>query len=26
MNGVALKFIPKADMEEEGYVDFIKYL
>jgi peptide methionine sulfoxide reductase msrA/msrB len=26
MNGVALKFIPKADMEEAGYADFIKYI
>ena len=26
MNGVALKFVPKAEMEEKGYGDFIKYL
>lgn len=23
MNGVALKFIPKAEMEEKGYGDFL---
>lgn len=26
MNGVALKFIPEADMEAAGYGDFIQYL
>lgn len=26
MNGVALKFIPKADMEAAGYGDFLKYI
>jgi peptide methionine sulfoxide reductase msrA/msrB len=26
MNGVALKFIPKAEMEAAGYGDFLKYL
>lgn len=26
MNGVALRFVPKADMEAEGYSDFLKYL
>jgi peptide methionine sulfoxide reductase msrA/msrB len=26
MNGAALKFIPKADMDAEGYGDFLKYL
>ncbi len=26
MNGVALRFVPEADMEVEGYGDFIQYL
>jgi len=26
MNGAALKFIPKAEMEAGGYIDFLKYL
>ena len=26
MNGAALEFVPKAEMEANGYADFIKYL
>lgn len=26
MNGVALKFVPKAEMEERGYGDFLQYI
>lgn len=26
MNGVALEFVPKAEMEERGYGDFLQYL
>ena len=26
MNGVALRFVPEAEMEAEGYGDFVQYL